>query len=102
MRSHGGTTMLFIRLCYDKPSTTAAMRDEHRAAHRAYLGSTDVKLVQAGPLLGEGDTRKEIASFMIIDAEGLDQAERFNEGDPFTKAGLFGEVHIHRWEKHVG
>lgn len=94
--------MLFIRLCYDKPGTPPALRDEHRAAHRAYLGSTDVKLVQAGPLLADGENRLEIASFMIIDAENLEQAQRFNEGDPFTKAGIFGEVRIHQWEKHVG
>jgi uncharacterized protein YciI len=28
--------------------------------------------------------------------------QRFHDNDPFTIAGLFEEVRIHRWDRHVG
>jgi len=46
--------------------------------------------------------KKNIASFMIVDADDLEQVKRFHDGDPFTKVGLFQHSHIHIWEKHVG
>jgi uncharacterized protein YciI len=92
--------MLYIRLCFDK-SGTEALRDQHRADHRAYLSSGVVKLVQAGPLMDDAD-EKNVASFMVIEAESLDEVKRFHDNDPFTKADLFGEVRIHRWDRHIG
>jgi hypothetical protein len=92
--------MLFIRLCFDKPGL-GALREEHRAVHRAYLASGVVKLIQAGPLMDD-DNNKNIASFMIVEADSLDQVRHFHDGDPFTKAGLFEQSFIHIWDKHVG
>jgi uncharacterized protein len=92
--------MLFIRLCFDK-SGLGALREEHRAAHRAYLKSGAIKLVQAGPLM-DNDNKHNIASFMIVEADSLDQVNRFHDGDPFTKVGLFERSFIHIWDKHVG
>jgi hypothetical protein len=92
--------MLFMRLCFDKPGV-GAIRDEHRAAHRAYLASGVVKLIQAGPLM-DNDNKKNIASFMIVEADSLEQVNRFHDGDPFTKVGLFEQSFIHIWDKHVG
>jgi uncharacterized protein YciI len=92
--------MLYIRLCFDKPGTIA-LRDQHRASHRAYLASGVVKLVQAGPLMDDKN-EKNVASLMIVEANSLDEVQRFHDNDPFTKADLFGEVRIHRWDKHIG
>jgi len=92
--------MLCIRLCFDKPGVDA-LRDEHRAAHRAYLASGVVKVVLAGPLMTD-DNKKNIASFMVVDVDNLEQARRFHEGDPFTKAGVFGQSFVHIWDKHIG
>lgn len=92
--------MLFIRLCFDKPDV-GAIREEHRAAHRAYLASGIVKLIQAGPLMDDAN-KKNIASFMVVEADDLEQVKRFHDGDPFTKVGLFQHSHIQIWEKHVG
>jgi len=92
--------MLFIRLCLDKPGV-GSLRDEHRAAHRAYLASGVIKLVLAGPLMDD-DNNKNIGSFMIVEADGLEQARRFHDEDPFCKAGLFKQAFVHIWDKHVG
>ena len=93
--------MLFIRLCFDRPGV-GAQRDEHRARHRAYLADSGIaKLIQAGPLMDDTNDHN-IASFMIIEADDLETAWRFHEGDPFTKAGLFEKSFVHIWEKHMG
>lgn len=92
--------MLYLRMCFDKPGTED-LRNEHRADHRAYLASGVVKLVQAGPMMSDDDTHN-IGSFMIVEADDLETVRRFHDNDPFTKADLFGEVRLHRWDKHIG
>ena len=93
--------MLFIRLCFDKPGV-GDRRNEIRADHRAYLANSGIaKLITAGPLMDDTNDHN-IASFMIIEADDLDTARRFHEGDPFTKAGLFQTSFVHIWEKHIG
>jgi len=92
--------MLYIRMCFDKPNS-GQVRDRERAHHRAYLASGVVKLVQAGPLMADDDSRN-IGSFMVVEADCLATVKHFHDEDPFTKAGLFSDVQIHRWDKHVG
>jgi uncharacterized protein len=92
--------MLYIRMCVDRPDG-GQVRDRERASHRAYLASGVVKLVQAGPLMADDDSRN-IGSFMVVEADSLATVKRFHDEDPFTKAGLFDDVRIHRWDKHIG
>jgi uncharacterized protein YciI len=92
--------MLYVRLCVDKPGTDK-LRNLHRSAHREYLASGIAKLVQAGPLVSSDDT-KDVGSFMVVEADSLAAVQRFHDNDPFTVAGLFEDVRIHRWDKHVG
>lgn len=92
--------MLYIRLCLDKPGAEQ-LRNQHRSAHREYLAAGVAKLVQAGPLMASDDTRN-VGSFMVIEADSLAAVQRFHDDDPFTQAGLFEEVRIHRWDKHIG
>jgi len=92
--------MLYVRLCLDKPGTEQ-LRNQHRSAHRGYLASGVAELVQAGPLMASDDG-KNIGSFMVIEADSLPAVQRFHDDDPFTQAGLFEEVIIHRWDKHIG
>lgn len=91
--------MLFLRLCIDK-SDGLDLRKAHRDDHRAYLGSGVAHIVQAGPLLDEqGDMA---GSMIIVDADSLDDVRRFHDNDPFTRAGLFQDVRLYRWERHIG
>src|SRR3546814_19227031 len=75
--------------------------DEYRQANRAYLASCVVKLVQAGPMMADDDSYN-IGSFMVVEAEDLESVKKFNDEDPFTKAGIFDEVRICRWDRHIG
>lgn len=91
--------MLYLRLCLDK-ADALSVRQEHRADHRAYLQSGAATIVQAGPLLAtDGEM---VGSMIIIEAGGIDEVQRFHEGDPFTKVGLFDQVHMLQWDRHIG
>src|SRR3546814_5395066 len=63
--------MLYLRICFDKPDMLAR-RDEYRQAHRAYLASGVVMLVQAGPMMADDDSHN-IGSFMVVAAEDLER-----------------------------
>lgn len=93
--------MLYIRLCYDKTGMRP-VREQMRMQHRAYLQEQPLKLVVAGPLCESDESDGNIASFMIVEADSIEDVRRMHDGDPFTRAGVFGDVHIHRWDKHIG
>jgi len=98
--------MLYVRLCIDK-ADQLELRDRVRAEHRAYLKPNIEQgavphIVQAGPLCIDDNDDTNLASFMIIEAGNIDEVKLFHEGDPFTKAGLYEKVYIHRWDKHIG
>jgi uncharacterized protein YciI len=89
--------MFYLRLCLDKPGALP-LRKSHRNDHLAYLQTGMV--AQAGPLLDEDGVM--VGSMMILAANDLEDARRFHDGDPFTKADLFDKVTILRWDRHIG
>lgn len=93
--------MLYLRMCFDR-TDAGDLRNELRQEHRDYLTSGVVEIVQAGPMCVSDTDDSNIGSFLIIEAESHEQAMRFHEGDPFTKAGLYDHAHVHRWDKHIG
>jgi uncharacterized protein len=93
--------MLYLRMCHDRAGALD-VREEFRQEHRAYLKSGVVNIVQAGPIC-IGDTNDtNIGSFMIVEAQSRAEVQAFHDGDPFTKANLYGDVTISRWDKHIG
>ena len=93
--------MLYVRICFDKPNSLP-LRDANRAAHRAYLRSGVIQIIQAGPLCASDTDDTNVASFFIVEADNRERVVAFHEDDPFTKVGLYGEVRIQRWDKHIG
>jgi len=93
--------MLYIRLCLDKPGMVE-LRERLRAEHRSYLANQPLRLVQAGPLCVDDSNDTNLGSFMIVEAANRDEVVRMHDNDPFSKAGLFAESIIHRWDKHIG
>lgn len=93
--------MLYLRMCLDKEGV-GDKRNELRQEHREYLMNGGVRVVQAGPMCVSDTDDTNIGSFLIIEADSHEQAMRFHEGDPFTKAGLYDHAHVHRWDKHIG
>jgi len=55
-----------------------------------------------GGIACSSDDTKNVGSFMVVEADSLAAVQRFHDNDPFTVAGLFEDVRIHRWDKHVG
>lgn len=93
--------MLYIRICFDKPELSS-VRESVRDEHRAYVRSGVTKTIQAGPLCAGDADDTNTGSFFIVEADTREQVVKFHENDPLTKAGLYGEALIHRWDKHIG
>lgn len=98
--------MLYVRLCYDAPGM-GSLRDELRAAHRAYLkpfveGERSARVVQAGALCISDIDDTQQGSCFIVEASSRAELHRFHEEDPFTKAGIYGRVEMVRWSRAIG
>ncbi|HUT49290.1 MAG TPA: YciI family protein [Alphaproteobacteria bacterium] len=91
--------MLYLVHCLDKPNA-GALRKETFDAHVAYLKSTPIEIVLAGPILAEDEA--VIGSFLVVEADNKSEAEAFSAGDPYAKAGLFESVHVNAWKRVRG
>lgn len=91
--------MLFAITTEDKPDSATVRRDT-RPAHLEYLKAAGRRIVAAGPLLAP-DGEAMIGSLLIVEAEGLAQAQAFAAGDPYAKAGLFARTTIAPWRKVI-
>lgn len=89
--------MPYLIETFDKPDS-AEVRMANRPEHVAYLKANVSKLLAAGAKLSD-DGETMLGSFYIVDTDDRAEAERFLEGDPFTKAGLPARVEIVRWRK---
>ena len=85
--------MRFVVHCLDKPNALA-IRLSNYEVHKAYLASGAVATVVSGPLVAD-DGETMIGSLFIFEAERKEQVLSFNAADPFHRAGVWGEVHIH-------
>jgi uncharacterized protein YciI len=81
-------------------------RNAFRDAHRAYLKpfaepGKAVRILQAGPMCASDTDDTNLGSFMIVDAPSAKAVRRFHDDDPFTKAGIYGEFQLLRWDRHI-
>lgn len=94
---------LFVLHALDRPDALA-LRMQHYDAHRAFV-ETEVELglniVLSGPLQSD-DGEVMIGSLFVIDAADRAAVERFAEADPFTQAGVWGELKIVRFHRRKG
>ena len=99
--------MLYLRICFDKQSG-GDLRDELRKTHREYIGThvgaarNGIQVVQGGPMCAGDDLTRNVGSFLVVEANSIEDAKRFHEEDPFTKAGLFDRSEVVRWDRHIG
>ncbi|HEX5378062.1 MAG TPA: YciI family protein [Phenylobacterium sp.] len=90
---------LYVLVCNDKPNSLD-LRMATREAHLAYVRGFVDKTRLGGPLLDEnGDMA---GSLLIMDMETLDEVRAFSAGDPYFKAGLFGQVQILPFRPSLG
>ena len=86
--------MFFLMRCLHHPGQDAA-RDLHRPAHRAWVQSGGEGL--ASVLIGSAlldQSGASIGNFGILEAESLQDAKAFAEGDPFHQAGIVQSVEL--------
>lgn len=89
--------MLIALIGRDKPGELQTRLD-NRDAHVAYLKQSDA-VTQAGALLD--DAGEMCGSLVVLDVADMAAAERWAEGDPYGKAGLFEKVELIRWNKVI-
>lgn len=89
--------MLFHIHGIDKPDHLE-VRKANRDAHLAYVrdGFLD-RIVLGGPTMDAGGDMN--GSVLVIDFDGLAEAEAFCAGDPYARAGLFESVTIRPMKK---
>ena len=89
--------MLYIIYQEDGPGS-AALREEHKPAHFAYLEEHKDILVLGGAMLAD-DGVERIGSVLILNVPNKETAERFSENEPLRKAGTFKSVKITRMRR---
>jgi uncharacterized protein len=91
--------MHYVLYCLDK-SGHSQMRADNRNAHLDYLKKFSGAIFAAGPLLDDAGTGM-IGSLLVMDFPDRAAVERFLEGDPYGRAGLFASVRVTPWRKTV-
>ena len=86
--------MLVALFCFDKPNSVE-LRMKVRPTHLAWIESTGVELVFAGPMLNEQGEGPH-GSIFVGEFESLAAAEAFAKADPYAQNGLFERVVIKR------
>jgi uncharacterized protein YciI len=82
----------------DKPGVRD-LRASVRPDHLAFLAENTSKLLAAGGKLD--DDGNAFGSVYIVDVEDRAAAEAFIKSDPYSKAGVFGEIVVTRWRKAI-
>lgn len=91
--------MLYVIVCKDDPSTPNK-RDEFYDVHRAYLKNATIKILIAGPFTAP-DSDKKIGSMLVVEADSLQAAIKFQKNDPFATNGVWGEVSVNPYLKAI-
>ncbi|MDF3834537.1 YciI family protein [Cupriavidus basilensis] len=96
------TGRYFAVFATDKPDM-AATRERVRQAHRAYLRAPDKPVVVrlGGPTLSP-DGMRMIGTLLVVEAESQAEVERFLDGDPYVRNGVFEQVLIRPWQWGLG
>ncbi|RMX05874.1 YciI family protein [Corticibacter populi] len=89
--------MPFMIETFDKPGHQA-VRQQHRAAHLAFLDVNKELLLACGAKLHD-DGSDLGGGLYVVALESRAAAQAFIEADPFFQAGLFETVRITRWRK---
>jgi len=81
----------FVLLCLDK-ANSLDLRMATRERHLAWVQTRLADIKIAGPMFD--DAGQMAGSMFILDVADKAAAEAFNAADPYTQAGLFGQVEL--------
>lgn len=74
-------------------STDADLVNQHRPAHRAYLG----ELLQRDQLVASGPLTDAPGALIVYHADSIEAAEALLKADPFHQAGVFLKWNLRPW-----
>jgi uncharacterized protein YciI len=87
--------MPFVITTYDSPDKKH-VREEFRSGHYEHLVRYQERLIASGGLRDAKD-EEFIGGLIVLNVDSEEEARRFVNEDPFTKANLFDRVTIERW-----
>jgi hypothetical protein len=88
---------MYALICFDRPDS-AALRDQHRAAHMEFLKQHSGKIVFGGPLKGTPDGPSS-GALIVVDCATRKEAEAFIAGDPFHRGGVYESVAVRAFKQ---
>ncbi len=91
--------MLYVLICEDKPDSEP-LRLANRSDHLAWVGGKTTMIRLAGPMLSD-DGEHMLGSLFIIEADSEATVRQFNSEDPYTRAGLWGNVTVRRFRQVI-
>lgn len=83
---------------YVYPADSAAARDEHRPAHRAWLA----RLAEDGQLLTSGPYGDGAGALLIFKVQDENQLNDLLKQDPFAIAGTIAGIRATEWTPVIG
>jgi uncharacterized protein len=88
---------MYAIVCFDRPDS-AALRDQHRAAHMAFLKTHSAKIVFGGPLKNTPDGAST-GALIVVDCATRKEAEALIAGDPFYGGGVYESVAVRAFKQ---
>ncbi len=88
--------MVHVFHLLDRPDA-AALRQQMRPAHKAYLAQVAERVAFAGPLLAD-DGSTMLGSLLAIDFDSRAEALAWLADEPFTRAGLYARSEVHAFQ----
>jgi uncharacterized protein YciI len=88
---------MYAIICYDRPDS-AALRDQHRAAHQEFLKIHSARIVFGGPLkdTAEGPSN---GALLVVDCKTREEAQALIGADPFKKGGVYQSVTVRAFKQ---
>ena len=84
--------MLYTIHCLDRENVLQT-RLNHYEAHRSYLNGVAIDIMLAGPITAD-DNETPIGSFFVVNARRREEAEDFNQNDPFYRLNVWARETI--------
>ena len=88
---------MYAIVCFDRPDS-AALRDQHRAAHQEFLKKHSEKIVFGGPLKSSPEGASN-GTLIVVNCATREEAEKLIGADPFYRGGVYESVAVRAFKK---
>ncbi|HZO00364.1 MAG TPA: YciI family protein [Burkholderiales bacterium] len=88
---------MYAIVCFDRPDS-AALRDQHRAAHQKFLDENKSQVIFGGPLKNTADG-PSTGALIVVNCATRKEAEAFIAADPFYRGGVYESVAVRAFKQ---